>query len=523
MILLLGLAVLAQPGASIAGTRALCVEVPALDDRCEAWVAQTGFGEGCCDFVENYAATNIAATGNDVFTTLTTNDPGLPRFEERWDFETVAFRQSDGSTKWTRRYGGPSGGWDVPLSLVLSPDDSVVYVSGYRGYPSNPNSIVIGGCAAEFEPASALSIAYSASSGAELWRYGDGGTPSELNASFSSTLSPDGSLLYVTGLVRGSGADECDFDLAVAAVDTSTGKELWMTSVSGPAGSYDGGYAVDVTPDGSRLLVGGMLAQTASGWDFTVLALDAVDDKDDNFDRAGAILWQRNELNPGPDRVTSMEVSPNGDSVVIIGEYAQPGTSLFPNTAYGTLSYDVSDGNRQWRSIYATAMDGPARPLGLAWDPEGDRVYVTGRVIGATEVTWEYGTLAYEASSGALVWEQSYRDPVTAFEEGADIVISPDGSRVYVTGHAGHPTGQGDAATIAYSTEDGTQQWVGRLNGSDVGRDYTEGEQLALRPDGKRLFVVGSTTPFGESQEAAVMGRPSDGIRGLVWSYDTGT
>lgn len=516
--LILAALVVSSLGSPPVSANAACLALPGLDDKCETWVSETGFADSCCDFVENPAARAIAASMTTVVYSVPVNDPGQPAGQGRWDFETVAVNTSDGSRRWTRRFSGPSDGWDVPLSVVISPDGTTVYVSGYRDYPSSPNVVGSGGC--DYEPASALTLAYDLATGQELWRYGFE-TPSGLDAGFSSTVSPDGTQVHVAGLVAGAAPQSCDFDMGVVTLDANTGEELWRRTMSGAGLGFDAAYAVSSVSDGSRLIVGGVQSAAGSGADFTTIALDARDDPEDKGDAVGAILWRRVETNPGADRLNSLVVSRDGKRAFATGEYAQPGISLFPNTVYGTFAYDVASGSRSWASTYSTSTDGPSSALGLAIRPQGDRLFVTGRVSNATEVTWEYATVAYDASTGVIVWDKQYRDPVTAFEEGADILASPDGDVVYVTGHAGHPSGQGDAATIAYSALDGTEMWVGRLNGSTTGSDYTQGLELATTPDGAWLFALGSTAPTAEPTQATVAGRPSDPVRGLVWAYRT--
>lgn len=508
---------LATPTASWGGA---CVPIPGLDDKCEAWVVDTGFGEICCDFVENPAARNIVATGSRLFYTLPVNDPGQPQFEERWDFETVAIDSSNGAQQWKKRNDGPAGKWDVPLSLEVSPDESTVYVTGYRDYPHTPN-VVNPGCVYDYEPASAFTIAYDASSGAEVWRFGDEQRPATLDAALSSVLSPDGSILYTVGLIAiEEGTQGCDHDLGITAIEGASGSPLWSTTLAGNAQGWDAGYAAAVTPDGSALIVGGVTTRQGTGADFLTLALDAKDDEEDDHDRPGEILWQRSEVNAGVDALSAMALSSDGSRVFVSGNASQQGTTaIFGDAAYSTLAYDTRNGTRLWRSLYTGSTAGPDAVLGLAVSPQGDRVFVTGQVVVGAEVSWDYGTVAYNAATGGELWSTTYRDAATAFEEAADVLVSPDGTRVYVTGHSGHPTGQGDAATLAYSAINGTRLWVGRLNGSLVGADYTQGLKMAISPDGARLFAMGSTV--APVDDGTLVGEPGDASKGLVWSYDT--
>jgi hypothetical protein len=83
-------------------------------------------------------------------------------------------------------------------------------------------------------------------------------------------------------------------------------------------------------------------------------------------------------------------------------------------------------------------------------------VFVTGYSTGAGSGN-DYATVAYDDSTGAQLWVSRYDGTATATGSGGggDIAyalgVSPDGSKVFVTGPS---TGSGsgyDYATVAYS------------------------------------------------------------------------
>lgn len=105
---------------------------------------------------------------------------------------------------------------------------------------------------------------------------------------------------------------------------------------------------------------------------------------------------------------------------------------------------------------WATTHDGPAGGQDNAEDmvlsPDGSRVFVAGpRAVGWTSPNIpdeDFGVLAYDANDGRQLWVAGYGGPGTA--EGArddyalDVDVADDGSRVYVTGPSRGGTGDSD-------------------------------------------------------------------------------
>jgi WD40 repeat protein len=94
-------------------------------------------------------------------------------------------------------------------------------------------------------------------------------------------------------------------------------------------------------------------------------------------------------------------------------------------------------------------------------------VFVTGDAQGNNSAD----TVAYDAASGSTVWTAK-----EALRVVASIAVSPDGSRVFVTGNS--------YGTAAYDASNGTRLWF-RMGGGSRASD------LALSSDGSRVFVTG--------------------------------
>jgi DNA-binding beta-propeller fold protein YncE len=87
-----------------------------------------------------------------------------------------------------------------------------------------------------------------------------------------------------------------------------------------------------------------------------------------------------------------------------------------------------------WRSSY----NGPADPHALAVSPDGSKVFVTGGSESRSGDR-DFATLAHDASSGAKLWRTRFDGPGNGDDYGDALAVSPDGSEVFVTGRSGDP------------------------------------------------------------------------------------
>ena len=63
--------------------------------------------------------------------------------------------------------------------------------------------------------------------------------------------------------------------------------------------------------------------------------------------------------------------------------------------------------------------------------------------------SWDYGTVAYDAATGAQLWARLY-DGLGQDDDPYDLAVSPDGSRVFVTGLTTVAEARYNWATVAY-------------------------------------------------------------------------
>src|SRR5205807_2428599 len=118
--------------------------------------------------------------------------------------------------------------------------------------------------------------------------------------------------------------------------------------------------------------------------------------------------------------------------------------------------------------------------------PDGSQVIVTGRSIGARGDDYDYATVAYDASTGATLWGRRYNGPGNGQDAASSLAVSPDGSKVFVTGLSLGAGTDYDYATVAYDTSTGAKLWLKRYNGPLNSEDSAV--SVATSPDGSKVF-----------------------------------
>jgi WD40 repeat protein len=334
------------------------------------------------------------------------------------DYATLAYSAATGKRLWAKRYNGPGNNYDNAWALRVSPDGSTVFVTGGSDGSGNRSDYA--------------TVAYSASTGAQLWVMRYDGPAGFYDLATALDVSPDGSILFVTG---DSGRSTGD-DYATLAYDASTGSELWVTRYDG-ANQPDGATALKVSPDGSTVFVTGFSDGSTGFPDFATVAYDA---------STGGQVWVTRYDGPGSgsDGPAGLGVSPNGSPVFVTGASIGSGSS----DDYATLAYDASTGAEEWLERYNGPANSFDEATALGVSPDGSTVFVTGLSIGS--LASDYATLAYDASSGAELWVKRYDGPAKGDDQAHALGVSPDGFKLFVTGFRTESTSGFDYATIAY-------------------------------------------------------------------------
>jgi DNA-binding beta-propeller fold protein YncE len=325
--------------------------------------------------------------------------------------------------------------------------------------------------------------------GARLWTARYNGPGSGADVARQVAVSPGGDKVYVTGSSAGDGTGP---DYTTAAYSASTGARLWVARYNDPAGGTDTAASVAVSPDGARVYVTGI----ASGSDYTTVAYNAA---------TGAQLWvtQYPFLSPSFYGAVSVAVSPDGNRVFLSGTVSYPQGGQ----AFATIAYNPATGARLWVARYAFDPYGGTEALVVS--PDGKRVYVTGWSPDTKESY--YTTVAYNAGSGTRLWVARYIGPDHGDDTPSAMAVSPDGSKVYVTGADGYSIY--DYATIAYNAATGARLWVRRYNGPGNGSDYAT--SLAVSPAGT-IVVTGVSQGAASDKDYATIAYSATGTR--LWA-----
>jgi WD40 repeat protein len=286
------------------------------------------------------------------------------------DYATVAYRASTGARLWAKRYNGPGNGDDSAASLAVSPNGQMVAVTGQSPGAGGRNDY--------------QTIAYNATTGAQLWGSRYNGPADSTDDADAVTVSPDSTTVVVTGPSYGDAST--DFDWATVAYRATTGAQLWATRHNGPGNDLDQPWAMAMDPTGTRVFVTGFSTGKTSE-DCTTIAYRTT---------TGAQLWATGYNGPanGQDNATDITTSPDGTKVFITGSTGGQGGGP-PPPDYITIGYNAATGAHLWASRY----NGPANGIDLARSvvASATRVIVTG-VADITESTGhsDYTTIAYK-------------------------------------------------------------------------------------------------------------------------------
>jgi cysteine-rich repeat protein len=232
-----------------------------------------------------------------------------------------------------------------------------------------------------------------------------------------------------------------------------------------------GARAVAVSPDGGQVY----LAAYANG------AIN-VFTRDGSTGQLTLLETQNDGVNgvDGLDGVTALAISPDGANVYSAG-FNEDAVAVFRrDPANGALTFVEVQRN-------GTGMvKGIQGPRGLALDPTGTNLYVTGHSIDAVAV------FARDAASGVLTFveeKKNGKDDVEAGLNGAyGVAVDPDGAHVYVTS-------DNDDAVVVFerAVPGGTLIFREAERDGVGGVDGLAGAKgIAVSPDGGQVYVAGA-------------------------------
>jgi PQQ-like domain len=214
----------------------------------------------------------------------------------------------------------------------------------------------------------------------------------------------------------------------------------------------------------------------------------------------GTQLWAK-LYGPRQGGAVAVATSPDGSKVFVTGTLRGGAPSDF-----GTVAYDASTGAMLWGSAY----DGPAgagdEAFDLAVSPDGSKVFVTGWTRAGA--SFDYATVAYDAANGSQLWDAIYAGPAGGWDMATSVAADPDGSLVFVTGRSDGATTT-DYATVAYDSTTGARVWVAR---------YRNGQatDVTTSPDGSTVYVTGTASNAAGTDYATVAYQAATGTQ--VWA-----
>lgn len=384
------------------------------------------------------------------------------------DYATLAYSTASGAQLWLTRYDGLAHGADKGTDLAVSPDGARVYVTGESSRLGGSND-------GDF-----VTIAYDAVTGSQLWLARFDGPGQYTDQAKRIALSTDGTRLYVGGTSVSSTTRVEDY--AAVAYEAATGEQLWASLYDGFVEGRDDLTDLALSADGSRLY--------ATGQSDTALPGDNTDYATVAYGTAtGAEIWRQRYDGSSAELPTALAVGPDGNRVYVTGLSE---TSRWFD--YVTVAYGAESGIQ----LAVTAYDGAFNvdiPSDIGVSPDGTRVYVTGRSWGGDDRKDDYATVAYDATLQRQLWASRYDGGSRDVDEAKALGVSPDGTRIYVTGLSDNQeVSYADCATVAYSAATGARVGVDRFDGPASGSDAAT--DLVVSPNGRRVYVTGLTQGF---------------------------
>jgi hypothetical protein len=195
--------------------------------------------------------------------------------------------------------------------------------------------------------------------------------------------------------------------------------------------------------------------------------------------------WVARDFGRGADRSAGMALSPDGTTVF---------DAVDSSGQFGAAAHDAETGATRW-AVHVDPMpdDLAEYAEAMAISPDGTKLFVTGDAEQGVD-TRSVVTVALDTATGAVLWETRIdSDPgQQAIPNG--IAIAPDGASLFViAARTGAGGGQDfwDYMTAAFDASTGTNTWTsifaGRAHAADIPR------AVAVAPDGSHVFVTGTS------------------------------
>jgi hypothetical protein len=448
-----------------------------VDDKCESWTTTYDDDELSPTASESPAEIVVSPRGDTIYALMRATVGAGFDGKTRW---VVIAYDTDGAQLWMARYGDPTV-HNIPTSIDVSPDGRLVYISG---------TWKVDQVAADGH---LTTIALDATNGDVVWSATYDGPGNGTDNARDIIVSPDGRTLYVAGI--SGGAPNGHLDYLALAYDARTGGQEWATRWDGiGVGNRDSPFAAAVNARGSMLyLTGHSYGEGEFNNDFGTIAI-ATKGADE-----GSIAWTARYDGVGvhaPDQAEAIAVSPDDSKIFVTGmsNDVDGGPPFDVNYGFATIAYDAYSGEQLWEARRYWPDSNFNSPTSITVDPSGGRVIATGQV---GRGSLDFGTVAYDASTGAEVWSDRYAFQDYDLELGKHIAMDPRGDTLYVTGvSAKSPPGvpglvlyapNADQLTIAYDVATGAREWLARFNPATT--DFVSVQTMAVSPDATTVYA----------------------------------
>lgn len=351
-----------------------------------------------------------------------------------------------GCWEWVSPLVSP-GRFAVPQAQLFAEQGSMIVVGGWSG----PIETRLSGTDGRRYEVAGI----TAETGAVEWRTSVDFANEASDELLAMTASPDGATVFVTGRTTGFW-ETAGWTSSTAALDARTGRVLW-TAHGRTSGQPEDGTAIAVDPSGATVYVAAAASHTV---------LRAYDSS------TGAEKWNTTFAGPYgqsyPVRVTTA-----ARGVLLVAASVTHGPEFGDGRTPAALAFSAADGTLLWASMLATPLGEYRDAYDLAVSPGGGFAVLTGDV-----------TAAFDLSSGAILWQT---------DGATDVVLSPDGSTVYLVGGAylSLPVpffGDSIAIARAVDSSSGQETWSHVI---DHGlNDFPQG--ISVSHDGRTVAVVTS-------------------------------
>jgi len=329
-----------------------------------------------------------------------------------------------------------------PQGIFFKPDGTKMYVIGTTGDDVN-----------EYD----LSTAWDVTSASYLQNFSVAAQETVPSGVF---FKPDGTKMYVVGV---TGDDVNEYDLSTAW-DVTSASYLQNFSVAAQEATPQG---IFFKPDGTKMYVIGAAGDDVNEYDLSTA-----------WDVTSASYLQNFSVAAQDTNPTGVFFKPDGLKMYILGSTGDAVFSYTLSTAWdvSTASFDFP--TESYFSVAAQELS----PEDIFFKPDGTKMYVIG-FAGRDVNEYDLST-AWEVSSASYL--QSFS--VTAQESlPTGIFFKPDGLKMYVIGFFNDNVNEYNLST-AWDVSTASY-----LQNFSVGSQDTVSEGVFFKPDGTKMYVLGST------------------------------